>query len=362
MSVTQLPSPEEVQRRLEHVFPREAFDTVLSNPLAAAAVTTMLYVNAVVPAEGPLPDDVTWARPSMCLWMSDDVYARTDPSTRFAWAAAALRGKRQVEQLQATWGMSFRPRYADNTRETLRDETLPAWAKYGAVRVRPGVKTTSSRGRWALTDTFAALFDPGCDSEALGARIDAWRERHMSPGARLKVLTAHRRDQRAHATAVRLPDGVVRQLEPGDASRILKGVVEQWVPLRLRDPVVVMISEPGEKLYVGDAALIERLGLAIDIGTLLPDAVIVDIGMAPPQFWIIEVVATDGPVDEDRKNALLHWAQAQGIPASSCQFLTAFLSRNAGPARRRLKDLASGTFAWYADEPTCELAWGEIVW
>ncbi len=361
MSLRALPTLRQVQARLELVFPRAAFDPVLSNPLAAAAVTTMIYVDAIVPAEGALPNDAMWARPSMCLWLADEVYARADDASRLAWRAAAQRGKRQVEELQAEWEIPFRPRYADNTRETLRDETLPAWAKHGAVRTRPGVKTTSSRGRWALADAFADLFDPSLEEGLLAARIDAWRHDHMSPGARLKALTVQRRDESAHAIVVQLPDGSSRSLEPGDASAILKGVIEEWAPTRLRDPVVLTISEPGDKLYVADAALIERLELAIDVGTLLPDAVIVDIGMGPPQFWIVEVVATDGPIDEERKRSLLRWADSQQIPVDSCQFLTAFASRNAGPARRRLKDLATGTYAWYADEPFCELAWCEIA-
>jgi len=88
--------------------------------------------------------------------------------------------------------------------------------------------------------------------------------------------------------------------------------------------------------------------------------VIVDIGETPPTFWIVEAVATDGPVTEDRRRQLIRWAEDQRIPPSSCRFLSAFLDRNADAARRRLKDIAAGTFAWYASEPTCELAWYEI--
>lgn len=87
---------------------------------------------------------------------------------------------------------------------------------------------------------------------------------------------------------------------------------------------------------------------------------IVDVGPAPPTFWVVEAVATDGPVTEDRKAALLRWAASQRIPDGACEFLSAFGSRNSGPARRRLKDLAAGTFAWYADEPSRELGWYEL--
>jgi hypothetical protein len=190
---------------------------------------------------------------------------------------------------------------------------------------------------------------------------EAFRDNYMSPGGKVKALTARQRGDRAHAVDVTLPDGMVRPLEPGEASVILKGVIEQWAPSRLHDPVVLTISEPGEKVYTADAATIQRLGLAIDPTTLLPDALLVDVGADPPEFWIVEAVASDGPIDEDRKRSLLRWATQQRIPEACCRFLTAFGSRNAVPAKRRLKDLAAGTYAWYADEPGRELAWYEMA-
>jgi hypothetical protein len=98
----------------------------------------------------------------------------------------------------------------------------------------------------------------------------------------------------------------------------------------------------------------------MDASTLLPDAVIVDIAAKPPIFWIVEAVATDGPVTEDRRAQLIRWAEEQNIPRQSCKFLSAFISRNDQAARRRLKDIAANTYAWYADEPSHELSWYEI--
>src|SRR5947199_38084 len=131
-----LPALEECASRLEMIFPRAAFDTVLSNPLAAAAVAAMIYVDAIVPDHAALPTD-----------------------------------------------------------------------------------------------------------DELVATIDAWRDAHMSPGGRMKALTAQQREQRTHAIRVELPDGEIRSLEPGEASVILKGVIEAWAPARLADPVVLTISE-----------------------------------------------------------------------------------------------------------------------
>lgn len=357
-----LPSIQDCVRRLETIFPRAAFDAVLSSPGAGAAVAAMLYVDAVVRDDDAMPTDARWVRPTTCLWLSDDAYARQDDASRDAFYQAAIgpKAKAAVEALHSSWGVAHRPLYGDNSRETLRDETFRAWLDHGALRVRPGVKTTSPAPRWALTASFADLFDPGLQDDALVEAIGAWRDAHMSPGARLKALTAQQRAQSVHAVQIQLPSGELRTLEPGEASVILKGVIELWAPARLEDPVVLTISEPGDKVYLADSRLLDRLGLRIDQTTLLPDGVIVDIAPDPPMFWIVEAVATDGPVTEDRKRALLAWARAQNIPDGACEFLSAFGSRNSPAARRRLKDLASGTFGWYADEPTHELAWYEV--
>lgn len=361
MSFRALPTLAQCAARLEAVFPRTAFDSTLSNPLAAAAAAAMIYVDAVVDDDSPASDDV-WVRPTTCLWLSDEVYVREDDGSRSAWRAAALgsNAKRRVIELQQSWGLGFNQRYGDNTRETLRDETFPQWLELGAARTRPGVATTSPQPRWALSRSFADLFDPELDGEELEAALDAWRDSQMNPGARMKALVAQQRLANTHAVEVTLPNNDRRQLEPGDASAILKGVIETWATRRLVDPVVLTISEPGDKVYTADAAVLQRLGLKINTSTLLPDALLVDVGTQPADFWMIEAVATDGPITERRKRELLDWAHKQRIPAADCKFLTAFVSRNAGPAKRRLKDLAAGTFAWYLDEPENELSWYEI--
>ncbi|MCJ1688154.1 BsuBI/PstI family type II restriction endonuclease [Rathayibacter sp. VKM Ac-2927] len=173
-------------------------------------------------------------------------------------------------------------------------------------------------------------------------------------------MGARRRSSTIDAVYVTLPTGDTRQLEAGLASLILKGVVEGWATNKLRAPLVLTISEPGDKIYVADERSLRTIGIDIDTGTLLPDALLVDTEAEPLQFWIIEAVATDGPIDESRKQLLLDWAAQQGIPTEQCLFLTAFESRHSPAARRRLKDLANDTYAWFLDDPDSELVWRSI--
>ncbi|MGH9222541.1 MAG: BsuBI/PstI family type II restriction endonuclease [Acidimicrobiales bacterium] len=358
MSFRPLIPAEEASRRLELVFPRAAFDSVLSSPAAGAAVVAMIYVDAVLPAGDGEP--AAWARPSTCTWMSDSVLAHAGVDERVAWRSAAERTKKAVVALLNEWGVTFEPRYADNTRENLRDETFRAWLEHGALRQRAGVPTSSGLGRWALSPTFAALFDPALTGDELVAAVEQWRDANMSPGSRLRAARAAARADQEHQVVVDLPGGERRSLEPGRASLILKGVIEEWAPRRLGDPVVLTISEPGDKIFTGDAGMLRRLRIRLDLSRVLPDAVIADLAETPALFWIVEAVATDGAITEERKAKLVAWAEEQNIRADECRFLSAFVSRADGAARRRLKDLASGTYAWFADEPHHELAWYEL--
>lgn len=356
---------EEISRRLGMVFPRGAFDSVYSSPLAAASVAAMLYTDAIHTEGSELSEqNEDWVRPATVLWLSDDVYARDDQSSRAAWRTAALSGggRGRVEDLHEAWGVRRDARwYRDNSRETLRDETFANWLDIGAVVKRAGIPTTSSKPTWALVDSFADLFAPALTEDALVAAIDSWRDSHLSPGDRVRISVELDRGQQVHQVEVTLPNGERRALEPGDASLILRGVIEQWAPVRLADPVVVTISEPGDKVYVRDAALLKQLGITIDQRTLLPDALIADVGTRPVTFWVVEVAATDGVVHERRLAELRQWAADNRIPVDNCEFLTAFWSRNSDASRKRLKDLAVGTFAWFLSEPSRELSWRELI-
>ena len=200
--------------------------------------------------------------------------------------------------------------------------------------MRAGVPTTSSAGRWALAEDFADLFAPELADDVLDEAVERWQEHRMSPGDRLRIRTAHEREQRSSRVVVRMPDGSERALEPGDASLVLKGVIETWAPARMADPVVLTVSEPGRKVLVADAEVLADLGVSIDVSTLLPDAVIVDIGAIPPRFWVVEAVR-QRTVPRRRGNVSTpSWGGPvfTASPSRRAGFLSAFTSRNSAAA------------------------------
>lgn len=297
---------EEATRRLLVIFPRTAFDTVMSSPLAGAAVAALIYIDAV--AEDP--ESVFWARPSMVTWMSEVMREQREDEDRLAWRSEAAKGAKALSGLLQAWGVPDTPGYADNSRETLRDETFRKWREHSALRERQDLPKTSGAGRWSLEPHFADLFDPSLTESAVEIAAAEWREKHLSPAAKLKVRFAAEGEHATHSVTVALPNGAgTRTLEAGRASLILRGVIEDWAPKRLQNPYVVSISEPGDKIFTADAKLLGYLGIAINVSSLLPDALVADVTDDAVDFWFVEAVNTDGEINEARKRDLLAWAQ-----------------------------------------------------
>lgn len=322
----------------------------LTNQLAASAVFVCLYADAVEAKRA--------VRPSMVLWMCDEVARRTANEERMEWYEAALRGKRGLSALLERWGIAHRPWYADNTREPLRDETFRAWARLGAITRDESIPTTSAKPQWSLTKEFAALFDPDLSGEHLRERIEDWQDDHLGTVGRARIALARQLAEPSEHVRVALGPGGSRELAPGGSSLILKGVVEELAPKLLASPTILFISESRERIHIADARLLRELNIETDAARLLPDALLFDAG--PGFFWFVEAVFTDGAIDDGRRDALERWASEQNIPPTNCRYLSAFASRTSPVFRRLVASLAWGTWVWFLDEPGRLLHLGDV--
>jgi hypothetical protein len=335
--------------RLRLVFPQGVVEDprAVTGPLAGAAVFVCIYCGAF---DGRNP-----VRPSMVLWMCDGVAlraARASPEQfnedRGRWARAT-RSHGALIQLLAEWGIRHQPWYADNSREPLRDETFREWLRLGAMTHDSSVPTTSPKPAWTLRSEFAALFRPALQGDELDEEVRLWQQANLGIVGRARIRLEGERRAAAHAVEVRLPNGSVRPLAPGDSSLIIKGIVERLAPRLLGSPGVVAISQSKRKIDIADEQLMQDLGLAIRASELLPDALLFD--AVAGRFWFVEAVATDGEIHEERRRQLLVWAAEHGIASERCGFVSGFLSRTHEAFRRRVSRLAWGTYAWFLDEP-----------
>lgn len=329
---------DQVRERLLEIFPAgTAYRADTTNQTAAATVFVGLYIGAIVGGAQLLG-------PKHVYRMTEEQAARTDAASRADYIATIRSPTGEIQG--ARW-------YADNTREGIRDDTLrEGLVAIGAVVARTDVPTTSSKPRYALTAPFAALFDPSLTGVRLAEAIATWQESALSKSS-LARLAINRQGagQSGDKVIVTFPNGETRLLKPGPSSELTKAVVEVFAPRFLAEPAIVSISESATKFVARDDALAKSLGLNIQADKNLPDAILADTGLSHTLLVFVEVVATDGPVSERRKAALLELIDEADFPKDHVAFVTAYLDRSSAPFKKNVNTLAWGSYAWFASEP-----------
>ncbi|HVL41468.1 MAG TPA: BsuBI/PstI family type II restriction endonuclease [Brevundimonas sp.] len=340
MTLPSLPPWQEISARLPVIFPAGTPNRDRSIwEISAKTIYVMLYVGAI---EGRN----YWLRPDQVSRMTESQAVQISDAERFAWARASMKpGKGEIP---GRW-------YAVNTRESIRDDTIRySLIQNGAVIERAGLATSSPAGRYALQADFAALFDPAMDEATFFAKAEAWREKHLNAGALARIALNRRGAVDAgDRVLVTFPNGETRALTPSLSSDIVKAVVEVFALKFLEKPGVISISESSNKVVARDDELAKAIGLEIAMDKHLPDVVLVDLGPKHPLLVFVEVVATDGPINDLRKDALREVASKAGFSGNHVAFVTAYLDRSVQPFKRTVDSLAWGTYAWFASEPDC---------
>jgi len=350
MTLPSVPSVALIHQRLQIIYPEGSPNRAYCvREMAAKTVFVMLYAGAV-------SDRDRWIRPDQVTRMTDSQAEHRTDTDRETWVVESLRPSKSA--IPGRW-------YAANTREPIRDETLrEGLIPTAAVNEREGLPTTSAKPRYALSVDFAALFDPHLTGDILEAAVRAWQEKNLSAGALARITL-----MRGHAVAsdagvlITFPSGETRRMVTGPSSVISKAVIEEFAPRFLEMPGVVLLSESANKIVTRDEQLARRIGLRIEAHRNLPDIILVDLGSQHPLLVFVEVVATDGPIGETRKAALLSIAEEAGFPAADVVFVTAYLDRSAGAFRKTVDALAWGSFAWFMSEPAhlLRLSKGEVT-
>lgn len=327
-----------VEERLQLIFPEGVPNrTYCVRTLAASTVFAMLYIGAVKGSE-------RYLAPIHVYRMTDEQASKADDVSRIAYADGVRSRNYEIEG--ARW-------YADNTREPIRDETLrEGLVNLGAVFARDDLPTTSGKPRYVLITDFAALFDPDLVDAQLVQAISDFQTKHLSKSAlaRVSLIQAGAAAGKS-GVRVTFPNGESRLLAPGPSSVISKAVVEEFSKIFLKEPVVLWLSESGNKVVARDDKLAASVGLAIEADKDLPDLILADLGPPDPLIVFVEVVATDGPISARRQAALYALTDAAGFSRAQVAFVTAYQDRDAAGFRKTMSVLAWESFAWFASEP-----------
>lgn len=333
-------SPRDVHQRLKIIFPEGVPQrTYCVREAAASTVFTMIYIGAVESAG-------VWAAPKQIVRMTDYQAKLKSDADRASYAEKSVHP-------------GFRPKgktwYSENSREQIRDETIrQGLITNNAVVERSGLATTSAKPRYALRADFAALFDPELSTGQLEKAAESWRDSNLSAAALARTVLLRRGAATSgEGILVKFPNGETRRMAHGPSSVISKAVIEKFSVRFLAAPAVLWVSESGAKVVSRDDELAARIGLKISADRNLPDIVLADLGDQNSGIILVfvEVVATDGPVSSQRRQALLKIATEAGFPAARVAFVTAYLDRSSPGFRKTVPELAWRSFAWFAAEP-----------
>lgn len=305
--------------------------------LAARTIFVMLYIEAI---EGT----GRWFRPDQATRMTDTQAKKTSPEDREVWFHNSLLPNKGA--IPGRW-------YAQNTREPIRDETIRnGLLDFGAAIERKDLPTTSSKPRYALQQEFAALFNPNLQGRALNDAIVAWRDQNLSHTSLVRTrLVRAAISASDDQVVVAFPNGESRQMSPGQSSVISKAVIEVFAKIFLKIPGVLWLSESGNKVVQRDDNLARMIGLEIHSERILPDIILVDLGSKEPLLVFVEVVASDGPINEKRKAELYKLVNEAGLKEENTTFVTAYLDRGDSGFQKTFRSLALDTFAWCQSEP-----------
>lgn len=231
--------------------------------------------------------------------------------------------------------------YAPNTRETFRRQTMHQFVDAGIAIYnpdKPDRPVNSPKAVYQIAPAALTLL------RSFGAKT--WRDNLKTYLSQNKTLAAkYAMDRKQNRISVQIAPGKKMTLSPGEHSKLIRAIVEDFGPRFAPGSVLVYAGDTGDKWGYFDAALLTKLGVDVDAHGKMPDVVLHFV----KKNWLllIESVTSHGPVDGKRHAELtkLFAGSKAGLV-----YVTAFPNR--ANMSRYLGEIAWETEVWVADAPS----------
>ncbi len=232
-------------------------------------------------------------------------------------------------------------RHAPNTRETFRRYTMHQFIQAFLVVENPDQPdrpTNSPKWCYQVEPKALALM------QAFGT--EQWREALAQwQTTVVGVKQRYDREREMNKVPLQLADGQEHYLSPGNHSKLIREVVEEFAPRFVPGGQVIYIGDTDDKWSYFNEDRLLALGVAVDEHGKMPDVVIYD----ETRDWLVlvEAVTSHGPVDAKRREEL---ARLFATAKPGLVYVTAFLSRR--DMTRYLADISWETEVWVAEAQT----------
>jgi adenine-specific DNA-methyltransferase len=260
-----------------------------------------------------------------------------EPGTSWSKAGAPLRG---ITQMMDFFAEHYGKRYAPNSRETVRRQTVHQFLDAGIILANPDNPErpiNSGKTVYKIEPSALELIRTYGTSE--------WNRNLRAYLTSVETLkTKYAQERKMKRIPVTLPTGDEFTLSPGGQNiliaEIIKGFCERFTP----GGRVIYVGDADEKWMIYERETFEELGVTIDAHGKMPDIVVYHV----EKNWLvlIEAVTSHGPVNPKRREEL------KDIFAGSragLVFVTAFLDRKT--MVKYLSEISWETEVWIAEAP-----------
>lgn len=234
----------------------------------------------------------------------------------------------------------YRKKYAANSRETIRRQTIHQFEQARLIDRNPDDPTrptNSGDTNYQLTEDAAEVLR-SFGTDQFAEKCEAFLARHGS------LSEAYQRARNLLKVAVTLPGGANFELSPGVHNELQRHVVEKFAPRFAQGAVVVYLGDTADKRLMVATDVLNRLGIPEMNHDKLPDVVLYHEG----KNWLIlvEAVTTHGPVSPKRHAELE--AMLKGCHAGRV-YVTAFL--DFAGFKKYASEIVWESEVWIADFP-----------
>jgi hypothetical protein len=236
---------------------------------------------------------------------------------------------------------NYNKRYAPNTRETVRRQTVHQFMQAALVLPnpdKPSRPTNSPKAVYQIETSALKLL-----REFGKPNWEGCLREYLKSIETLKRL--YEREREIRRIPLKLRSGEEIKLSPGGQNVLIKKIIEDFCPLFTPAGQVIYVGDTQKKWAYFDSKSLAVLGVEIEEHGKMPDVVV----YYTEKNWLvlIEAVTSHGPVNPKRRHEL---EKLFGGSQAGLVYVTAFLDRRT--LLRYLDDISWETEVWIAESPT----------
>lgn len=261
-----------------------------------------------------------------------------EPGTPWANAGDPLMG---ITPMMEFFERHYGKKYAPNTRETVRRQTVHQFLDAGIVNINPDDPERPTNSPYAVYQ-----IEPGLVKLLRTYGTSGWEKGLKTYLASVETLKKrYAREREMKRIPIQIGKGKTITLSPGGQNILVQRIIKDFCEYFVGGGQLIYVGDTDEKWAFFDERRLQSLGVEINVHGKMPDVIV----YLERKNWLvlIEAVTSHGPVNPKRRGELK-------VLFKNCRaglvYVTAFLDRQA--MVRFLGDISWETEVWVADSPT----------